>query len=838
MNIMNNALECYTYMGGNRIDLVKLPDQFVVRALPEQLEKEGISYTQQVSSASSRICCRQGELESLMSQTRHIAPSFHDYRLAETGEEFLITDRIFVTFRESLDQAAIDAFAGSYGLRQKQAFSEQDYLFQLTVHTGMNPIKLVVLLTEEEPLVALAEHDLNYQVNPSQFEVPSDSDYLQQWHLHNRLSHPQVDPRSSSRCEEAWQFLEGYGSPDVVVGVTDDGCKLDHHDFDSPGKFEGWGYFEQQRLINNNDIDANPNKMYVSGSNHGTSCAGVIAAEINARLTVGAAPGCRLFPIKWESEGPALFISPSKLLTAINYLADKVDIISNSWGGVPTSIWPTYVIRRITELATVGGRRQRGIIFMWAAGNSNCPLSHRTNIDVPYTPGWGEQGWIGVQTSRTFQNNLVGVPGVVHVAALASNAQRSHYSNYGTGITFCGPSSNSHSYWRSQVPGLGITTATGGTRFNRQLTTDEFGGTSSATPLVAGIAALVISANPELTAIEVISLLKRTASKDLNFEPYPRTPPANFDPQPTWDVSPIAPFDRGDFVDTSDPDGTWSPWFGHGKVDALKAVMAALPSPGDEDEDEGEDTSLVLNYVSEPEIAIPDRDLNGIEDVITVKETGSIRNLRVSVDISHTWIGDLRVQLVNPQGLSVTLHNRAGASRNKIKQTYDPQNTPALQSFKGSSSQGDWKLKVQDLAPRDTGTLQGWKLEMDVVSDLMLLEDQNAVTIPDNNPQGIIRSLTLPGGRQIKDVIVAVDITHPFVSDLQVILIPPQGQAIDLHDRLVGNTDNLVHTWRSQNLPGLMALRGQDAGGIWQLKVADLSGGYVGKLNYWKIEVI
>jgi subtilisin family serine protease len=184
--------------------------------------------------------------------------------------------------------------------------------------------------------------------------------------------------------------------------------------------------------------------MYETGSDHGTACAGVIAAEIDAALTVGAAPGCRLLPIKWESDGGALFISDSKLLTALNYLADKVDVMSNSWGRTPVSTWSTMVTRRVTELARNGGRRGKGIVFLWAAGNENCPVDHVAAEEVPYTPGWdfrsnGSQVWVGVRTTRFFRNNLVDIPGVIHIAAITSLAQRSHYSNYGKGISLCAP---------------------------------------------------------------------------------------------------------------------------------------------------------------------------------------------------------------------------------------------------------------------------------------------------------------------------------------------------------------------------------------------------------------
>jgi hypothetical protein len=63
-------------------------------------------------------------------------------------------------------------------------------------------------------------------------------------------------------------------------------------------------------------------------------------------------------------------------------------------------------------------------------------------------------------------------------------------------------------------------------------------------------------------------------------EGYPRTPSATFDLTPTWDVSSIAPFDRGDFLDIGDTNGTWSPWFGHGRVDAAAAVAEAREQPG------------------------------------------------------------------------------------------------------------------------------------------------------------------------------------------------------------------------------------------------------------------
>ena len=90
----------YTYRCGEKVMLEKSPDQFVVRRLPKDLEAAGLHNTEQMSSASSRVTCPPGELENLMTEARKLAPTHHAYWVAETTDEFLITDRALVTFRE------------------------------------------------------------------------------------------------------------------------------------------------------------------------------------------------------------------------------------------------------------------------------------------------------------------------------------------------------------------------------------------------------------------------------------------------------------------------------------------------------------------------------------------------------------------------------------------------------------------------------------------------------------------------------------------------------------------------------------------------------------------
>ncbi|MBL8238237.1 MAG: proprotein convertase P-domain-containing protein [Bryobacterales bacterium] len=809
--------------------MTKRPDQFVVRAGADELPGVEVLDEELVSPHSMRITTTAAALDQAMADAREVAPAHHAYDVAETGQEFLITDRLLVTFKSAPALGDLDAFAAKYSLVKLQSFSDREFLYQLTDHTGMNPVKLVVTLTENEPAIERVDHDLNMRVSRYAITLPADAAYAREWHLHTHFANAEVDARSSSRCEGAWQAMDGFGSAEVVVGVTDDGCRLDHRDFDGPDKFAGWAYFQGSTLISNQSPGANPAKMYQTGADHGTACAGVIAAEVDGSLTVGAAPACKLFPVKWESSGASLLINDSKFLAALALMADKVDVISNSWGNSPDMNFSSMVINRVRQLTETGGRRGKGIVVLFAAGNENCPIQHSGNLDIPFTDGWapGFTSWIGVETSRVFTHNLTSIPGVMHVAALASNAQRSHYSNYGTGIGITAPSSNVHEYQRVNVPGLGITTVEG-----TQVTTvtDSFGGTSSATPLVAGIAALVISANPALTAAEVLSILKRTAAKDLDFTPYPRTPPAAFDPDTSWDISPAGPFQNGAFQNIGSADGTWSPWFGHGNVNAQAAVVEALGLRADEQQG--------LRKSSAPRVTIPDNTPAGVRDSIAFTEAGSVSAVKVSVDITHTFIGDLVVTLTSPSGRAVTLHQRQGGSADNLVKTFQAADTPLLGSFAGETIAGAWTLAVADVASADVGLLNRWELELTAgVAAAVDLRDAPGLAIPDNNAAGVERTFAVTATGNLGDLAVGLDITHTYIGDLEVTLVSAAGTAVSLHNRAGGSADNIVKTLTPATLPALSALRGQPMAGTWKLKVADRDKADTGKLNAWTLRL-
>lgn len=107
-------------------------------------------------------------------------------------------------------------------------------------------------------------------------------------------------------------------------------------------------------------------------------------------------------------------------------------------------------------------------------------------------------------------------------------------------------------------------------------------------------------------------------------------------------------------------------------------------------------------------------DNSTVDSLFDLPNSININEVNVFVDIAHSYIGDLKVTIISPTGTSVVLHDRSGGSSDGLLTWYDTQTQPAqpLSAFIGENSAGTWILRVEDLAGGDTGTLQGWKLEI------------------------------------------------------------------------------------------------------------------------------
>ena len=120
----------------------------------------------------------------------------------------------------------------------------------------------------------------------------------------------------------------------------------------------------------------------------------------------------------------------------------------------------------------------------------------------------------------------------------------------------------------------------------------------------------------------------------------------------------------------------------------------------------------VVNVDIQPRIVIPDADPMGVVSSLAVSNSGTINQLKVSVVIMHTYIGDLRVSLSSPSGTTIVLFEGQGQPTDNLIATFSSDNLPALATLNGESVAGIWRLRVVDRVGLDEGTLVRWGLEI------------------------------------------------------------------------------------------------------------------------------
>lgn len=128
-----------------------------------------------------------------------------------------------------------------------------------------------------------------------------------------------------------------------------------------------------------------------------------------------------------------------------------------------------------------------------------------------------------------------------------------------------------------------------------------------------------------------------------------------------------------------------------------EAVCSAAP--------ECQSDSEVKTYTSTDKLAIPDNDPAGIASIIEIRDDGSIGAMTVSVDIAHSYRGDLRVTLSRGE-TEVVLHDQTGGYEDNLVETF------TVESFDGMDMSGAFTMRVSDNASYDTGTLDGWSIEL------------------------------------------------------------------------------------------------------------------------------
>ncbi|WP_434041089.1 MULTISPECIES: S8 family serine peptidase [Sorangium] len=545
------------WQGGNKISIEKKDDTAVLRAPDVEsafraAEKARVNIGSLKSLGGGLVKLQiRSELDDAMARLRTDHVVHHLYHTAgQPEDEVIITDTFYLKFKPGTGDERIAQILRDDSLEVVRALGEETLLVRVTDATGRNAIKASNAAAEREE-VEYAEPNIVHDLSPSS-PAPTDPFFRHQWHLAAPEDGPDLVKGADIAVLGAWAVTRG--SREVVVAIADDGFDLTHPDLNAPNKIRGRLNIV---LRGNSELDVRDDVMPREGDYHGTPCAGVAVAEANGQGTVGVAPGCSLLAVRFPLEQ----MSDAQLAEMFEKISAKADVVSCSWAVGPTNRpVSSYLHGLIARLARSGGRRGRGLVFCVAAGNNNCPIKEPENQST-YTFRTSE-GRI-VDYSGPIHRWIAAHPDVITVSASTSLKARAAYSCWGEQVSVCAPSSNFDELERVVVRGRGITTTdnegtgprgeyTPGSRY-----TSRFGGTSSATPTVAGVCALMISANPDLTATQVRQILCQTADKDLVIDSETEVRrPGHFDA-------------RG-----------FSLWFGHGKVNATKAVAAAAAMNG------------------------------------------------------------------------------------------------------------------------------------------------------------------------------------------------------------------------------------------------------------------
>ncbi|HVE63320.1 MAG TPA: S8 family serine peptidase [Mycobacteriales bacterium] len=505
--------------------------------------------------------------------------------------------------------------------------------------------------------------------------TPNDSSYLNQWHYYESLA--------GMNLPTAWDTADGTG---VTVAVIDTGITT-HSDL-SPNVVAGYDFISNATTARDgNGRDSNPadqgdwyglgdcvGAISSNSSWHGTHVAGTIAAVTNnAKGVSGAAFNAKIQPVR-------------VLGKCGGTLADIADAVVWASGGtvagIPANATPSKVINMslggsgacgATYQNAINGAVARGTTVVVAAGNSNADAS-------------------GYQPS--------GCANVISVAASDREGNRASYSNYGSVVDITAPGGETN----VNVNGV-LSTLNSGTTTPAAESYAYYQGTSMASPHVAGLAALILGEVAK-TPAQVESIIKAGARPmpgacsggcgagladatktiaSLGVAASPSASPTAASPSPTAaSPSPTA-------ASPSPTSASPSP------TAASPSPTAASPSP----------TTPTQPSSFENPTNINTRDLMTVESPITVSgRTGNAPvALQVSVDIKHTFRGDLQIDLAAPDGTLYRLKSTSSSdSADNVITTYTVNASSEV-------ANGTWKLRVYDNFLGDGGYIDRWALQ-------------------------------------------------------------------------------------------------------------------------------
>ena len=429
---------------------------------------------------------------------------------SSNGETVAVIPEIVIRVEPGVDARQVHFLCESMALAiiKPMEFTTQEYMLQVlgpdaeSVFTALENLNNVDWIEWAAPNTAFRPK-LSGQASPGSHDsverlriasagkdanrsgvFPNDEYFPYQWHLHN-TGQLGGTPDADINAPEAWEITAG--DPNIVVAVIDSGVDLDHPDLVS-NLVPGYDFLDDDDRPEPNDYLENP---------HGTACAGLVAAQGNNGIGVsGVTWNCKIMPIRtyrMRPNGEWQMVTQADIATAFRWAANHgADIISNSWvsGKSPKPIIHSGIVD--AARADGSGRDGKGCLVLFATANQGGSVRYPAVY-----------------------------PEVIAVGGTDTNDVLWHYSNYGPELDIVAPTGcwTNHCdiptpMWTTDVSGPGEWDLDN--IFDTSILdyTDTMGGTSGACPVAAGVAALILSIEPELTNEEVRHFLCRSA-KDL-----------------------------------------------------------------------------------------------------------------------------------------------------------------------------------------------------------------------------------------------------------------------------------------------------------------------------------
>jgi serine protease len=551
------------------------------------------------------------------------------------------------------------------------------------------------------------------------------------------------------KATQAWDQATGQG---VVVAVLDTGV-ASHSDL-AANLLPGYDFIADTAVANDgNGRDNDPSDPgdwvaanQCGGSHpaqpsswHGTHVAGTVAAVTNnAKGVAGTAFNAKVVPVR-------------VLGTCGGYDSDIADAIVWASGGtvagVPANANPAEVINLslggsglcgTTTQAAINGAVGRGSTLVIAAGNDNINVSNASPANC---------------------NNVIAV-GANDSAGKRSIWSANQQSNFGVLVDVAAPGSNI------------LSTLNSGSQGPASENYASYGGTSMATPHVAGVVALMQSvANPVKTPAQIEALLKSTVT------PFPATP------------------DKA---------------IGVGIVNAQAAVAAVLGNTNPPDPDPG-NGSVLSNGAA----------VTGISGA-----TGNARYWTIAIPAGAS---NLVVTSSGGNG-DADLYVRAGSQPTTTSYTCRSWNSGNGETCTiAAPVAGTYHVLVQGYAAYSGLSLRAsWSTGGGGSGSVQTYSNATAVTILDNATVQSAINVSGRSGNAPASTPVTVDIDHSWKGDLKVDLVAPDGSVYVLHNYTGGSADNIKQTFN-------VNLSSEAINGNWRLRVNDKASGDAGRINSWSI---